>query len=131
MDQVVGVVREIRIHPVKGQPGVELTESDVVATGLAGDRPKRSPVLLVAEADADARANLVLSCAPADLTAAVQGSLRVGTAALRVTGPATPCPGVYAEVTDQGRVRVGDPVALLTPPPGGSETAATGAVPGR
>lgn len=105
-------VTEIHTYPVKGEPGTDLEVSLVDPEGLAGDRRKKSPLHVVAQADADAvRANIVVDIDPDDLAAHVGRRLAVGTVLIAVTGAAGNCPGVYAEVVHAGSIHVGDVVA--------------------
>lgn len=105
-------VTEIHTYPVKGEPGTDLEVSLVGPEGLAGDRRKKSPLHLVAQADAGAvRANIVVDVDRDDLTARVGRRLTVGTVLIAVTGAAGNCPGVYAEVVRAGSLHVGDVVA--------------------
>ncbi len=111
-------VSSILIHPDKDQPGQELAGVAVSAEGLDGDRPKKSPVHIVAGSDyvdAHPRANLVVDIAPAELGALVGRRLRIGTVELDVTGPAGTCPGVYAAVPVPGDLAVGDEVTVGSP----------------
>ena len=102
----------IHTYPVKGEPGHDHRTATVGPEGLEGDRRKKAPVHVVAAEDDrdDLRANLVVSLPAVQLLDAVGSWLRVGEVALAVTGTARDCPGVYADVTAPGRVRVGDPV---------------------
>ena len=109
-------VRQIRVYPVKGEPGTDLQRADIGAGGVAGDRPKKSPVHLVAESDRTTRANLVVSLTPDDLYATVGRLVRVGAAVLAVTTRPSGCPGVYAEVVEPGPLAVGDAVDVLPDP---------------
>ncbi|MFC8503234.1 hypothetical protein ACFUC1_12805 [Pedococcus sp. NPDC057267] len=110
MEQAPGAtVTTIHVHPVKGQPGQELSTVEVGPDGLHGDRPKKAAVMVLSADDTTgARANLVVTMPPAQLSAAVGRVLRVGTVELEVTGPAGSCPGVYAAVRRPGTVSVGD-----------------------
>lgn len=103
---------EIHTYPVKGEPGLDHTETVVEVDGLRGDRRKKAPIHVVAagERNADTRANLVVTAAAEDLLAAIGSRLRVGEVELSVTGTARDCPGVYADVSTPGSVRVGDRV---------------------
>lgn len=103
---------EIHTYPVKGEPGLDHDEVAVEVDGLHGDRRKKAPVHVVAaeELGPDTRANLVVTAAAGDLLAAIGSSLRVGEVELSVTGTARDCPGVYADVSTPGPVRVGDRV---------------------
>lgn len=102
----------LHVYPVHGEPGLDLTECVIEPVGLAGDRRKKAAVQVVAAQDVgpDTRANLVVSMSSADLAATVGGVLRVGAVELGVTSTPRGCPGVYADVTAPGVVRVGDPV---------------------
>ncbi|GAB3437581.1 hypothetical protein GCM10027517_09180 [Phycicoccus ginsengisoli] len=114
MEQAPGAtVTQIHVYPTKGEPGQEVSTVDVDPAGLQGDRPKKAPVMVVsAEDTTGARANVVVTMPPEDLSAAIGAVLRVGTVELEVTGPAGSCPGVYASVRRPGTVSVGDPVAV-------------------
>lgn len=106
-------VLQIHVYPVHGEPGESLDSVEVGPGGLAGDRPKRAPVMVLSSQDTTgARANLVVGLAAEELSAAVGGTIHAGTVELEVTGPAGTCPGVYASVRRPGRVRVGDPVSV-------------------
>ena len=111
MEQATGAtVTTIHVYPVKGEAGQELSTVEVGPEGLHGDRPKKAAVMVLsAEDTTGARANLVVTMPPEELSAAVGGVLRVGTVELEVTGPAGSCPGVYAAVRRPGAVSVGDP----------------------
>lgn len=107
-------VTSIHVYPTHGEPGRSLDAVEVRETGLAGDRPKKAPVMVLSHADTSgARANLVVSLDPAALAATIGGVLVVGGVELVVTGPAGSCPGVYAAVRRPGQVRVGDAVSPL------------------
>jgi uncharacterized protein YcbX len=106
-------VTAIHVYPARGEPGQELSTVDVGSGGLDGDRPKKAPVMVLSAQDTTgARANVVVTMPPEDLSAAIGGVLRLGTVELDVTGPAGSCPGVYAAVRRPGTVSVGDPVAV-------------------
>ena len=106
-------VLKIHVYPVHGEPGTSLESVDVGPGGLAGDRPKKAPVMVLSSQDTSgARANLVVDLTPEQLSAAVGGVLRAGTVELEVTGPAGTCPGVYAAVRHPGHVEVGDSVTV-------------------
>ena len=114
-----GTVRGIRIHPVKGEPAVELDSVTVGAEGLDGDRRKGAAVHLVslqslARSDDGAAAGQPgpRPAGPAGGRRAgwVGRELQVGSAALRVDPRAEHCLGVYAEVVTPGRVNLGDAV---------------------
>ncbi len=117
-------VTEIRIYPVKGEPGQALEQVEVEPEGLAGDRRKKAALHLVTVEEDVAthpRANLVLATDAAALAASVGQRLVVGKAQIYVTGKPSGCPGVYADVVEPGAVRVGDVIGTA-PDPG--ETAA-------
>jgi hypothetical protein len=113
----MATVTRIHVYPVSGQPGRELEEAAVDSVGLAGDRPKKAAVHIVAADDVapDTRANLVVSLAPAELAGAIGGLLVAGGVELEVTGTARNCPGVYAAVRRSGTVRLGDEVTAVAP----------------
>ena len=116
-------VTEIRIYPVKGEPGQALEQVDVEAEGLAGDRRKKAALHLVSVQEDVAthpRANLVVAADAALLEASVGRRLRIGAAEIVVTGKPSGCPGVYADVVEPGALRVGDVLLAV----GASETAA-------
>ena len=109
-----GAVVRLRVFPVRGEPGRDLEVADVQPEGVVGDRRKKAAVHVVAAAD-DApttRANIVVSLTPTLLATSIGRRLRVGEVALTVTGVARDCPGVYAEVSDPGEVRLGEPVGI-------------------
>jgi uncharacterized protein YcbX len=109
----VSEVQQIHVYPVHGQPGESLQAVDVGTDGLAGDRPKKAPVMVLSAQDTSgARANLVVDLTADELAAAVGGTLSAGSVELDVTGPAGTCPGVYAAVRRPGRVQVGDSVTV-------------------
>lgn len=113
MTEISGTLRAITIHPVKGEPGVPLTECEVEPEGLEGDRRKKAAVHLVSAADAEGvRANLVVDISPDDLASAVGQVLSLGGVVLEVGRTSGSCPGVYAEVRRAGHVTVGDRVVV-------------------
>jgi uncharacterized protein YcbX len=114
VEQATGAtVTTIHVYPAKGEPGQELSTVEVGPGGLHGDRPKKAAVMVLSADDTTgARANLVVTMPPEELSAAVGGVLRVGTVVLEVTGPAGSCPGVYAAVRRPGTVSVGDPAVV-------------------
>ena len=125
-------VTEIRIYPVKGEPGQALEQVDVEAGGLAGDRRKRAALHLVSVEEDVAthpRANLVVAAATAQLAAAVGQRFLVGGAEIYVTGKPSGCPGVYADVVEPGSIRVGD-VLRLAPVRGADAAPGAGTVAG-
>ena len=112
----MATVQSIHVFPVHGEPGRELERVEVTEAGLAGDRPKKAPVMVLSHEDTSgARANLVLTLGADALAAAVGGTVTVGEVELAVTGPAGSCPGVYAAVTRGGSVAVGDVVTVREP----------------
>ena len=110
-------VTEIRVYPVKGEPGRDLTSVEVEADGLAGDRRKNSAVHLVTtqEALSRPRANFVIEGASDEMASLIGQRVRIGSAELTVTGPAANCPGLYADVVTPGTVRLGDGVSVVAP----------------
>lgn len=108
-----GRLAEIRIHPVKDEPGTVLDECHVGPDGLDGDRRKKAAVHLVAADEASGvRANLVVGLTPEDLASVVGRRLQVGEVLLEVGRTSGSCAGVYADVARSGTVHVGDPVAV-------------------
>lgn len=106
-------VTEIRIYPVKDEPGQALESVEVEADGLAGDRRKKSALHLVSVEEDVAthpRANLVVDATTDALAETVGRRFRVGEAEVEVTGRPSNCPGVYASVVVPGVVRLGDRV---------------------
>ena len=115
---------EIRIYPVKDEPGQSLESVEIETEGLAGDRRKKSPLHLVSVEDDVAthpRANLVVDVSTEELAGTTGQRLRLGDAEIVVTGPPSGCPGVYATVAVAGAIRVGDAIGVVLPP---AETAA-------
>lgn len=108
---------DIRIYPVKGEPGQRLESIAVGPEGLDGDRRKKAAVHLVSmadgERDAELRANLFVSADDGDLVASVGQELRVGGAVLHVDREPSNCPGVYASVLKPGMVHTGDQVTTV------------------
>jgi hypothetical protein len=119
----LGQISALHVHPVKGQPGVDLHETDVTPEGLAGDRRKKAPVHIVAAEDVrpDTRANLEVTVPASELVAAVGGVLRAGAVELQLTAVPSGCPGVYASVRTPGALRLGDRVVLEGPGAPGPE----------
>jgi MOSC domain-containing protein YiiM len=104
-------ITEIRIYPVKDEPGQALQSVEVETEGLAGDRRKKSPLHLVSieeDVATQPRANLVVDTGAERLAAAVGQRLRLGEAEILITGMPSSCPGVYATVAVPGAVRLGD-----------------------
>ncbi|MGY1642805.1 MOSC N-terminal beta barrel domain-containing protein [Geodermatophilus sp. SYSU D00703] len=97
-----------------GAPQVDAAAVHLVSRA-AVDRAAGGDVPEGCSAD-DPRANLLLDLpAGEDERGWVGRTLRVGAVELRVTRTPKHCLGVYAEVQQPGRVRVGDPVELLAP----------------
>lgn len=111
-----GTVREIRIHPAKGEPAVTLTTVGVGPEGLDGDRRKGAPVHLVSvqsierAGEEGPRANLVLDLPEGDERQWIGREIVVGAARLIVTRAPRHCLGVYADVLTPGAVNLGDGV---------------------
>lgn len=125
-------VTEIRIYPVKGEPGQALQDVELEDGGLAGDRRKRAAVHLVSVEEDVAlhpRANLVIATSTAQLEAAVGQRLVVGGAEIYVTGKPSGCPGVYADVVRPGAIRVGDVLGAVREDLRGLATGETAAPP--
>lgn len=109
---------QIRIHPVKDEPGVELSRVGIESDGLAGDRRKKAAIHLVGLADAGlTRSNLVLDTEASELTAWIGQIVRIGQVRLGIVSTSGRCAGVYADVLTAGEIAVGDPVVLLGPAP--------------
>jgi uncharacterized protein YcbX len=111
-----GTVRSIRIHPVKGEPAVELDSITVGPEGLDGDRRKGAAVHLVslqALARSDEpppRANLVLDLPDGDERSWIGAEVTLGSVTLSVVRAPRHCLGVYADVVTPGRLNLGDAV---------------------
>jgi uncharacterized protein YcbX len=105
---------DIRIYPVKHEPGQRLESIAIGPDGLDGDRRKKAAVHLVSlqdsEGEHEMRANLFVSASPEELSDAVGHDLRVGGAVLSVDRVPSGCPGVYASVVKPGMVHTGDRV---------------------
>lgn len=103
-------VLSLAVYPVKDVPGRPLTQAQVEAEGLEGDRRKKRPVHLVGQGfDSDTvRANVFLDVPDDALQGLVGSEVRLGTCVLRITEIPSACPGVYAEVLRPGQVKVGD-----------------------
>jgi len=113
---VGATVKMIRIHPVHGEPGLELDSVGVSTDRLEGDRPKGAPVHLVSQQAVDRsgqeapRANLLLDLPQGDERSWVGQEVALGEVVLRVTKVPSHCLGVYAEVVTPGRINLGDAV---------------------
>lgn len=105
-------VRAIHTFPTRGEPGVEVEAVRVTGAGLEGDRPKKAAVSLVGDDSPTTRANLVLDVPTADVEALGGSVLRVGGVLLAVEATGNACAGLYAQVGEEGWVRVGDPVEV-------------------
>ena len=107
-------VLAVRIHPVTGEPGVELDAVAVAAEGLAGDRRKRAAVHLVGvEHGPTTRANLVVTGTAGELDALVGRVIVIGEVELGITRTAGNCAGVYADVLRPGVLAVGGELRAL------------------
>lgn len=108
------MVRDLAIYPVKNEPGQRLDDAQIEAEGLAGDRRKKRPVHLVgaAETPRTTRANVFLDSSDDQVGALLGQTVRLGYAELLITERPTGCPGVYAVVTQPGRVAVGDRLTI-------------------
>ena len=108
--EAVGAVlgRSVRVVPTPGDDTgvapVHLVSRGAVERAAAGEVPEGC------SAD-DPRANVVLTL-DGDERTWVGRELRVGEAVLQVTRTPKHCLGVYADVRQAGRIRVGDPVLL-------------------
>jgi uncharacterized protein YcbX len=100
--------RAVRLVPTPeegaGVAPVHLVSRGAIERAAAGDVPEGC------SAD-DPRANVVLTL-DGDERTWVGRELRVGEAVLAVTRTPKHCLGVYADVRQAGRIRVGDPVLL-------------------
>ena len=99
------------IYPTKDEPGISLPTAQLQPEGLAGDRRKKSALLVVCAADAaelEPRANLVVDSTADQLNGLIGKQMVVGTAHIEITRKPTSCPGVYASVLHPGTVGVGD-----------------------
>lgn len=107
---------DIRIYPVKDEPGQRLESIAIGPDGLDGDRRKKAAVHVVSledgEADRELRANLFVSAGRDELAGALGQEVRIGGAVLHLDREPSGCPGVYASVTKPGMVHTGDRVAL-------------------
>jgi MOSC domain-containing protein YiiM len=112
---------DIRIYPVKDEPGQRLESIAIGPEGLDGDRRKKAAVHLVSlqdsEGEHEMRANLFVSATPDELSGAVGHDLQVGGAVLSVESVPSGCPGVYASVVKPGMVHTGDQVTSAPPAP--------------
>lgn len=107
-------VIDIRIHPVKDEPGVALASVSVEADGLAGDRRKKAAVHLVGLPDAETtRANFVIDIPTERLTELVGRTVSVGEVRLGIARTAGNCAGVYADVLTPGTVVIDDRFEVL------------------
>ena len=116
---------DIRIYPVKGEPGQRLESIAVGPDGLDGDRRKKAAVHLVSLDDStdEPRANLFVTAARGELAEQVGRQLRIGGAVLLVEREPSNCPGVYASVVKPGMVHTGDQVSTV---PAGTGSGADG-----
>ena len=115
----MATVSSLFIYPDADGPGQELVSSEVLRTGLDGDRPKKAPVSLVSVEDyveSHPRSNVVLTVSPQDLAAMVGHALRIGSVELHITGCPSACPGVYAAVRIPGTMSTGDAVTVSEAP---------------
>ncbi|MDO5628312.1 MAG: hypothetical protein Q4G43_08335 [Mobilicoccus sp.] len=111
--QVIGgTVLALAVYPEKNAPGRALEEATVHAEGVEGDRRKKRPVHVVGhENNPDVtRANVFLDVADDALQCLVGETVRIGRVELRLTEIPHACPGVYAEVTREGTIQVGDTI---------------------
>ena len=110
-EQTGFAVTGVWIYPTKDEPGISLPAAQLESDGLAGDRRKKSALLVVCSADArelEPRANLVLDSTADQLNSLIGQQLVVGTAHIEITRKPTNCPGVYASVLQPGTISVGD-----------------------
>jgi hypothetical protein len=117
-----GTLREIRIHPAKGEPPVTLASVGVGPEGLDGDRRKGAPVHVVSvqairrAGEEGPRANLVIELSDdrpeGDERQWIGRELAIGEVRLLVTRAPRHCLGVYADVVTPGAVNLGDVVEL-------------------
>lgn len=107
-----GRVLTLAVYPEKSAPAQLLTQAQIGAEGLEGDRRKKRPVHLVGrEEDPETtRANVFLDMPNDELQRAVGLRVRLGTALLEFSEVPSGCPGIYANVVRTGVVSTGDPL---------------------